>query len=87
VCVCVCHTCSPLSVCLDYLCVSLLSQLHTAMLMLSVVCSLVLPVDGSKCNASINLGICIAPTLPFWATLGAESRVCYPGNTADMQTQ
>jgi hypothetical protein len=33
------------------------------------------------------LGICIAPTQPFQAALGAESRVCYPGNTADRQTQ
>jgi hypothetical protein len=32
------------------------------------------------------LGICIAPTQPFRAALGAESRVCYPGNTADRQT-
>jgi hypothetical protein len=35
----------------------------------------------------INLGICIAPTQPFRAALGAESRVCYPGITADRQTQ
>jgi hypothetical protein len=35
----------------------------------------------------INLGICIAPTQLFRAILGAESRVCYPGNTADRQTQ
>jgi hypothetical protein len=35
----------------------------------------------------INLGICIASTQPFWAALSAESRVCYPGNTADRQTQ
>jgi hypothetical protein len=34
----------------------------------------------------IHLGICIAPTQPFRAALGAESRVCYPGNTADRQT-
>jgi hypothetical protein len=34
-----------------------------------------------------NWGICIAPTQPFRAALGAESRVCYPGNTADRQTQ
>jgi hypothetical protein len=33
------------------------------------------------------LGICIAPTLPFRAALGAESRVYYLGNTADRQTQ
>jgi hypothetical protein len=32
-----------------------------------------------------NLGICIAPTQPFQAALGAESRVCYLGNTADRQ--
>jgi hypothetical protein len=31
--------------------------------------------------------ICIAPTQPFLAALGAESRLCYPGNTADRQTQ
>jgi hypothetical protein len=31
------------------------------------------------------MGICKAP-IPFLA-LGAESRVCYLGNTADMQTQ
>jgi hypothetical protein len=35
----------------------------------------------------INLGICIAPTQLFRAALGAESRVCYPGNMADRQTQ
>jgi hypothetical protein len=35
----------------------------------------------------INLGICIAPTQPFRAALGAESKVCYPGNTADRQIQ
>jgi hypothetical protein len=35
----------------------------------------------------INVGICIAPTEPFRAALGAESRVCYPGNTTDRQTQ
>jgi hypothetical protein len=34
----------------------------------------------------INWGICIVPTQPFQAALGAESRV-YPGNTADRQTQ
>jgi hypothetical protein len=34
--------------------------------------------------SKINLGICIAPTQPFRAALGAESRVCYP---ADRQTQ
>jgi hypothetical protein len=34
-----------------------------------------------------NLGICIASTQPFRAALGAESRVCYPCNTADRQTQ
>jgi hypothetical protein len=34
-----------------------------------------------------NLGICIAPTQPYRAALGAESRVCYPGKTADRQTQ
>jgi hypothetical protein len=26
----------------------------------------------------VNVGICIAPTQPFRAALGAESRVCYP---------
>jgi hypothetical protein len=31
----------------------------------------------------IKKDICIAPTQPYWAALGAESRVCYPGNTAD----
>jgi hypothetical protein len=31
----------------------------------------------------INLGICIAPTQPFRAALGAESRMCYLGNMAD----
>jgi hypothetical protein len=35
----------------------------------------------------INLGIYIAPTEPFRAALGVESRVCYLGNTADRQTQ
>jgi hypothetical protein len=30
-------------------------------------------------------GICIAPTHPFWAALGTESRVPYLGNTADRQ--
>jgi hypothetical protein len=35
----------------------------------------------------LKLGICIAPTQPFRAALDAESRVCYPGNTADRQTQ
>jgi hypothetical protein len=29
----------------------------------------------------------IAPTQPFRAALGAKSRVCYLGNTADRQTQ
>jgi hypothetical protein len=33
------------------------------------------------------LRICIAPTKPFRAALTAESRVYYPGNTADRQTQ
>jgi hypothetical protein len=33
------------------------------------------------------INICIAPTQPFPAALGPESRVCYPGNTADRQTQ
>jgi hypothetical protein len=37
-------------------------------------------------ETKINLWIYIAPTQPFWAALGAESRVCYPGNTADRQT-
>jgi hypothetical protein len=32
-------------------------------------------------------GICIVPTQPFWAAVGTESRVCYPGNTSDRQTQ
>jgi hypothetical protein len=36
---------------------------------------------------NLHLGICIAPTQPFRAALGAESRVCYPGNMADRQTQ
>jgi hypothetical protein len=40
----------------------------------------------SKKNKKINLGICIAPIQPFRAALAAESRVCYPGNTADKQT-
>jgi hypothetical protein len=40
-----------------------------------------------KLKNKIHLGICIALTQPFWAALGAESRVCYPGNTADRQTQ
>jgi hypothetical protein len=44
--------------------------------------SLSLPLDKK-----INLGICIAPTQPFRAALGAESKVCYPSNTADRQTQ
>jgi hypothetical protein len=34
-----------------------------------------------------NWGICITPTQPLWVGLGAESRVCYPGNTADRQPQ
>jgi hypothetical protein len=34
-----------------------------------------------------KVGICIAPTQPFRAALGAESRMCYPGNTANRQTQ
>jgi hypothetical protein len=41
----------------------------------------------NKNKYKINFGICIAPTQPFRAALGAESRVCYPGNTADKQTQ
>jgi hypothetical protein len=28
------------------------------------------------------LGICIAPTPTYWAALGAERRLCYPGKTA-----
>jgi hypothetical protein len=47
--------------------------------------------DGVKAKITtlnkINLGICIALTQPFRAALGAESRVCYLGNTADRQTQ
>jgi hypothetical protein len=35
----------------------------------------------------IKLRICIVPTRPFRAALSAESRVCYPGNTADRQPQ
>jgi hypothetical protein len=35
----------------------------------------------------IQLGICVAPIQPFRAALGTESRVCYPGNTADRLTQ
>jgi hypothetical protein len=38
-------------------------------------------------NKYLKLGICIATTQPFQAALGAESRVCYPGNAADRQTQ
>jgi hypothetical protein len=41
-------------------------------------------------SAKINdkkIGICIAPTQPFQAALGAESRVGNLGNTADRQTQ
>jgi hypothetical protein len=33
------------------------------------------------------VGICIAPTQPYWAALGTESRVCYPGNIAVSQPQ
>jgi hypothetical protein len=29
--------------------------------------------------------MCIAPTQPFWAALGAVSRVCHPGSIADSQ--
>jgi hypothetical protein len=29
----------------------------------------------------------MVPTQPYWASLGAESRVCYPGNTADRKPQ
>jgi hypothetical protein len=32
-------------------------------------------------------GIRIASTQAYWEALGAESRVCYPGNTADSQAQ
>jgi hypothetical protein len=39
-----------------------------------------------KIKFKLNLGISIAPTQPFWVTLGAESRVCYPVNMADRQT-
>jgi hypothetical protein len=42
---------------------------------------------SSHVKIKINLGICIAPTQPFRAALDAESRVCYPGNTANRQTQ
>jgi hypothetical protein len=38
-------------------------------------------------TAVLDLHLNIAPTQPFRAALGAESRVCYPGNTADRQTQ
>jgi hypothetical protein len=38
-------------------------------------------------KTKINVRICKAPTQPFRAVLGAESRVCYPGNIADRQTQ
>jgi hypothetical protein len=31
--------------------------------------------------------IYIAPTQPYWAALGTESRVCDPGDTADCQPQ
>jgi hypothetical protein len=34
-----------------------------------------------------KMGICIASTQPFRVALGAESRACYPDNTADRQTQ
>jgi hypothetical protein len=27
----------------------------------------------------INMGICLAPTQPHWAALGAKSKVRYPG--------
>jgi hypothetical protein len=37
----------------------------------------------NKNKNKINLGIYIAPTQAFQADLGTESRVCYPGNTAD----
>jgi hypothetical protein len=38
-------------------------------------------------HPNFDLGIYIAPTQPFRAAPGAEIRVCYPGNTADRQTQ
>jgi hypothetical protein len=41
----------------------------------------------SVLNKNIKLGIYIAPIQPYWADLGAESRVCYPGNTAYSQPQ
>jgi hypothetical protein len=34
-----------------------------------------------------QMGICVAPIRPFRVALGAESRVCYPDNTADRQPQ
>jgi hypothetical protein len=37
--------------------------------------------------ASEETAIIIIITQPFRAALGAESRVCYPDNTADRQTQ
>jgi hypothetical protein len=51
----------------------------------SVCLSVCLPVCLSIYK-KVSLGICIAPTQPFRAALGAESRVCYLGNTADRQT-
>jgi hypothetical protein len=36
-------------------------------------------------NKKIDLGISTAPSQPFRAALGAESRMCYPGHTADRQ--
>jgi hypothetical protein len=42
---------------------------------------------GLVVKKKINLGICIAPIQPSRAAQGAESRVCYPANTVDRQTQ
>jgi hypothetical protein len=39
--------------------------------------------EYAKENRDMNLGICIAPTQPFWAALGSESRVCYNSRQAN----
>jgi hypothetical protein len=43
--------------------------------------------ESVKLDLLKKMGMCIAPTQPFRAALGAESRVCYQGNTAERQTQ
>jgi hypothetical protein len=50
-------------------------------------CALDLGQQQAEHNGDKKGGICIAPTQPFQAALGAESRECYPGTTTDRQTQ